>query len=411
MFKSNEDCCNRQRCMNAGALAPQVAQFTRHLSELGHSRLTVSGYEAAARHIAQWLALTKVAVVEIDDAVIDRFGRHRCRCPGIRRVKGVSEKYVKRARRFVEFLSERGIVRSKPKSTSPAFDRHVIEFQEWLRQHRGITELTIGRHGRMVMRLLPALSRKPRSWDAQLIRDVILAETRRVSLAYVKTMTMALRGYLRFLGARGLCRAGLEQAVPTIPQWRLSALPRYIGIADVDRLIATCDRATPAGVRDRAILLLLARLGLRAGDILALRLHHIDWQHAALTVHGKGRRETRLPLPQDAGDAVLDYLKRSRPCVAREELFLTSNAPFRPLCGSTVSSIVRRAVDSSGIAAPTKGANLLRHSAATAMLQGGATLGMIGAVLRHRSPDTTAHYAKVDIVMLQQIAQPWPGDA
>jgi integrase/recombinase XerD len=270
MFKSNEDCRNRQHCMNAGALAPQVAQFTRHLSELGHSRLTVSGYEAAARHIAQWLALTKVAVVEIDDAVIDRFGRHRCRCPGIRRVKGVSEKYVKRARRFVEFLSERGIVRSKPKSTSPAFDRHVIEFQEWLRQHRGITELTIGRHGRMVMRLLPALSRKPRSWDAQLIRDVILAETRRVSLAYVKTMTMALRGYLRFLGARGLCRAGLEQAVPTIPQWRLSALPRYIGIADVDRLIATCDRATPAGVRDRAILLLLARLGLRAGDILAL---------------------------------------------------------------------------------------------------------------------------------------------
>jgi integrase/recombinase XerD len=316
MFKSNEDCCNRQRCMNAGALAPQVAQFTRHLSELGHSRLTVSGYEAAARHMAQWLALTKVAVVEIDDAVIDRFGRHRCRCPGIRRVKGVSEKYVKRARRFVEFLSERGIVRSKPKSTSPAFDRHVIEFQEWLRQHRGITELTIGRHGRMVMRLLPALSRKPRSWDAQLIRDVILAETRRVSLAYVKTMTMALRGYLRFLGARGLCRAGLEQAVPTIPQWRLSALPRYIGIADVDRLIATCDRATPAGVRDRAILLLLARLGLRAGDILALRLHHIDWQHAALTVRGKGRRETRLPLPQDAGDAVLG-LSQAKPALRR----------------------------------------------------------------------------------------------
>jgi Transposase IS66 family len=145
--------------------------------------------------------LTKVAVVEIDDAVIDRFGRHRCRCPGIRQVKGVSEKYVKRAPRFVEFLSERGIVRSKPQSTSPAFDRHVIEFQEWLRQHRGITELTIGRHGRMVMRLLPALSRKPRSWNAQLIRDVILAETRRVSLAYVKTMTMALRGYADWVGS------------------------------------------------------------------------------------------------------------------------------------------------------------------------------------------------------------------
>jgi site-specific recombinase XerD len=411
MFESNEGCCKKQRCMNAGALAPEVAAFTHRLSELGHSSLTVSGYEASARHIAQWLALTRVTVVEIDDAVIDRFARHHCRCPGIRRVKGVSEKYVKRARRFVEFLGERGIVQRKPKSTSPTFDPHVIEFQEWLRQHRGITELTIGRHGRMVVRLLPALGRRPRSWDAQLIRDVILAETRRASLAYVKTMTMALRGYLRFLGARGLCRAGLEQAVPIIPQWRLSALPRYISTVDVDCLIATCDQATPAGIRDRAILLLLARLGLRAGDILALRLHDIDWQHATLTVLGKGRRETRLPLPQDAGDAVLDYLKRSRPRVAWQELFLTSNAPFRPLCGSTVSSVVRRAVDSSGITAPTKGANLLRHSAATAMLQGGATLDMIGAVLRHRSPDTTAHYAKVDIVMLRQIAQPWPGDA
>jgi site-specific recombinase XerD len=188
-------------------------------------------------------------------------------------------------------------------------------------------------------------------------------------------------------------------------------LPRYIGVAEVERLIATCDLTTPAGARDRAVLLLLARLGLRAGDVVALRLDAIDWQQATLTVRGKGRRETKLPLPQDAGDAVLDYLKRGRPCVARDELFLMANAPFRSLRGSTVSSIVCRALDRGGIAAPTKGANLLRHSAATAMLRGGATLDMVGAVLRHRSADMTAHYAKVDVLMLQQIAQPWPGDA
>jgi integrase/recombinase XerD len=411
MVKLKPGCGIHQRNMDVGDLAPLVTEFMAHLRALGYSYLTVRNYEGSARHFACWLVRERLAVGNVDEDVVSRFARHRCRCPGIRRVKGVSEKYVRRARRFVDFLGDCGIVRREPKRTSPAFDRHVIEFQEWLRRHRGITELTIGRHGRMVMRLLPALGRRSQSWDAQLIRNVILAETRRASLAYVKTMTMALRGYLRFLGARGLCRAGLERAVPIIPQWRLSALPRYIGTADVDRLIATCDRATPAGARDQAILLLLARLGLRAGDILALHLHDIDWQHATLTVRGKGRRETRLPLPQDAGDAVLDYLKRSRPCVARQELFLTSNAPFRALSGSTVSSVVRRAVDSSGIVAPTKGANLLRHSAATAMLRGGATLDMIGAVLRHRSPDTTAHYAKVDIVMLQQIAQPWPGDA
>jgi site-specific recombinase XerD len=176
-------------------------------------------------------------------------------------------------------------------------------------------------------------------------------------------------------------------------------------------LIATCDATTPTGARDRAVLLLLARLGLRAGDVIALRLDSIDWSQATITVLGKGRRETRLPLPQDAGDAVLDYLKRGRPRVRRVELFLTLRAPFKPLCGSTMSTIVRRAIDKGGIVAPTKGANLLRHSAATAMLRGGATLDMVGSVLRHRSPDMTAHYAKVDVSMLQQIAQPWPGDA
>ncbi|WP_375784916.1 tyrosine-type recombinase/integrase [Bradyrhizobium sp. Pha-3] len=327
-------------------------------------------------------------------------------------MKGVSKKYVRRVRRFVEFLGERGIVQRKPKLAIPTLDRWVVEFQDWLRQHRGVTELTIDRHGRMVMRLLPALGSKPRSWNAQLIRDVIIAETKRVSLAYVKTMTMALRGYLRFLTARGVCRAGLDHAVPIIPQWRLSSLPRYISSSDVETLIATCDQTTATGVRDRAILLLLARLGLRAGDILSLRLTDIDWQQATLSVRGKGRRETRLPLPQDAGDALLAYLDQARPHVADVRIFFMSNAPIRPLTGSSaVSDVVRGAIRKAGIPAPSNGANLLRHSAATAMLRGGATLDTVGAVLRHRSPDMTAHYAKVDVTMLLQIAQPWPGDA
>jgi site-specific recombinase XerD len=398
--------------MVAGDLAPLVTEFARHLTVLGHASLTVSGYDAAARHIAQWLTLAKIAVADIDDGVIDRFARHRCRCPGIRREKGVSEKYVRRARRFVEFLGERGIIQRKSKLPLPTLDGRVVEFQDWLRQHRGVTELTIDRHGRMVMRLLPALGNRPRSWNAQLIRDVIIAETKRVSLAYVKTMTMALRGYLRFLSARGLCRAGLDRAVPIIPQWRLSSLPRYISSSDVETLITTCDRTTATGVRDRAILLLLARLGLRAGDILSLRLTDIDWQQATLSVRGKGRRETRLPLPQDAGDAVLAYLDQGRPHVADGRIFFMSNAPIRPLTGSSaVSDVVRGAIRKAGIPAPSNGANLLRHSAATAMLRGGATLDMVGAVLRHRSPDMTAHYAKVDVTMLLQIAQPWPGDA
>jgi site-specific recombinase XerD len=397
--------------MDAGSLAPLVAEFGHKLKALGHTHLTVMGYDASARHFGQWLTQNGIEIAEIDEAVIKRFACHRCHCPGNRQSKPMSKKYVRRVRRFVAFLARRGIIQRQTAKAADTPDQRVLEFQEWLRRHRGICAKTIDRHGRMIMRLLPALGNDPGNWDAPLVRETIIAETKRASHAHVKTMTQALRGYLRFLSAQGLCRAGLEHAVPTIPQWRLSSLPRYIGTADVERLIATCDFDTPTDIRNRAILLLLARLGLRAGDVSALRFDDIDWQYATVSVRGKGRRETRLPLPQDAGDAVLRYLNHGRPHIACDALFLTLNAPFRPLCGSAVSAIVCRALDKAGIAAPTKGANLLRHSAATAMLRGGATLDAVGAVLRHRSPDTTAHYAKVDVTMLQQIAQPWPGGA
>jgi integrase/recombinase XerD len=412
MAKSNEARRNRLVCMNAVDLAPLVKDLIHQLSDLGHTRLTVRDYARASRHFIQWLRLSKLAVGDIDDTVAERFARHRCRCFGTRRTTSVSAGHMGQVRRFLEFLGERKIVRRESKVAPPAFDRRVLEFQDWLRQHRGIREVTIDRHGRMIMRLLPALGSTSKSWDAKLIREVILAERKRASIATVKQMITALRGYIRFLGARRLCRAGLDHALPSIPQWRLSVLPRYIGASDVEQLIVTCDQTTRTGLRDRAILLLLARLGLRASDILALSLTDIDWQQATLTVCGKGRREIRLPLPQDVGDAVLAYLKQGRPRVPDERIFYTSNAPIRPLTKTTaVSNIVRRAITKAGIATPSKGTNLLRHSAATAMLRGGATLDMVGAVLRHGSPNVTAHYAKVDVLMLQQIAQPWLGDA
>jgi site-specific recombinase XerD len=411
MANPKQGSCDCERSMDAGELTPLVAEFVANLETLGYSSLTMSGYEASARHFACWLARAGHAAGDVDDDVVRRFASHRCHCPGFRRLNRVSKKYARRARRFVEFLADRGLVQRTTSVSPPAHNQRVRAFQNWLQRHRGISDRTIDRHGRMVMRLLPALGSDPGQYHAHLVRQVILAETKRASIAYVKTMAMALRGYLRFLAASGLCRPGLDQAVPTIPQWRLSALPRYIGSADVERLIATCDLTTLAGVRDRAVLCLLARLGLRAGDIVALRLDDIEWRQATLSVRGKSRRETRLPLPQDAGDAVLDYLRHGRPKSACDRLFLTSTAPFQALSGSTVSSIVRRALDRARIAAPSKGANLLRQSAATAMLRRGATLDMVGAVLRHRSPDMTAHYAKVDVLMLQQIARPWPGDA
>jgi integrase/recombinase XerD len=411
MSGSNDDHCRGRQFMDAGDLAPLVAKFTHRLSQDGYAQLSVRAYEDAARHLAHWLAEARIAVADIDESVVDRFARHRCRCPGGRRTKQLSGEYVRRARRFVVFLVERGITRHKAKRGAPAPDRRVVEFQDWQRRHRGLSEKTIDLHGHMLMRLLPALRPSPRSWEAQHIREVIVAETKRASRVHVKKMASALRGYVRFLSAHGFCRAGLEHAVPTIPEWRLSTLPRYIDAAQVGRIIATCDPSSPTGLRDRAILLLLARLGLRAGDIVSLGLSDLDWKRATLSVRGKSRRETRLPLPQDAGDAVLAYLEGARPRVECDRVFFMLKAPIRPITDArAVAGIVRSAIRKAGIDAPTKGASLLRHSAATAMLRGGATLDMVGAVLRHRSPDMTAYYAKVDATMLSQVAQPWPGD-
>jgi integrase/recombinase XerD len=401
------------RLMNAGPLQPLIDAFVAGLQSQRHTSLTISNYEHSARHFADWLCRSNVALGLVDEDVVRRFARHRCRCPGTRRQDHVSAKYVRRVQRFIRFLADREVL---PAVTPPVLkrgDARIAAYQDWLRHHRGISERTIDRHGRMITRLLPALGADPELYDALLIRRVIIDEAARSSRPHVKTMTTALRGYLRFLAATGLSRCSLDHAVPTIPQWRLSALPRYLPAGAVEQVIASCDLTKPQGIRDRAILLLLARLGLRAGDVLMIRLGDIAWNEGTIRVRGKSRREIRLPLPQDVGDALLDYLTRGRSSADEDRVFLRCYAPYRPFKGSSViSSIVRLALNRAGIVdAPSRGANLLRHSAATSMLRAGATLDAVGTLLRHRSIDTTAHYAKVDVTMLQLIAQPWPGEA
>ena len=409
MRKQDPNSPSRRPRMNAGALAPFVEKFAEHLTGLGHPRLTVTCYSDPARHFADWLCRVGIAASDVDDRVIDEFAHHRCQCPGGRRGKLVSPNYVRRVRRFVRFLAESGVVASSLACTTPGVDPRVTEFLEWLRCHRGLSERTLHLRGQVMRRLLPALGNDPATYDAALVRRVIVEEARRSSSSSVRTMTVTLRGYLRFLMASGRCRPWLDHAVPTVPHWRLSALPRYLPMADVERLIASCAVTTPAGIRDRAILLLLARLGLRAGDILAMRFDDIDWAKGTLRVCGKSRREVCLPLPQDAGDALLDYLNRARPKVGYDRIFLRAFAPYRPV--RAISTVVRLGLERAGITdAPSHGARLLRHSAATGMLRAGATLDAIGVVLRHRSTDTTMHYAKVDIAMLRPIAQPWLGD-
>jgi site-specific recombinase XerD len=202
----------------------------------------------------------------------------------------------------------------------------------------------------------------------------------------------------------------LLAAIPTLVHRRLSSLPRYLGAEDVERVITSCDVAAEAGRRDRAILLLLARLGLRAGDIVQLRLRDIDWRAAWIHVTGKGRRETRLPLTREVGDALVAYLTQSRPETDTDVVFVRSRAPFRAFRSHcAVSVIVDRAFARAGVTRPSRGAaHLLRHSVATSMLRHGASLQDVAALLRHQSVTTTEIYAKVDVKALRTIAQPWP---
>ena len=216
--------------------------------------------------------------------------------------------------------------------------------------------------------------------------------------------------FLRYLIAQGKCPAVLEAAIPRVAHWRLSSLPRYLRSEDIERIIASCNCTTAVGRRNRAILLLLARLALRAGDIAQLDLKDIDWEQAWIHVSGKSRRQTRLPLTQEVGDALAAYLQDGRPLVRIDKLFISSFAPYRPLgTRCTVSAIVARALRRAGVTRPSRGAaHLLRHSKASSMLRQGKSLQEIADLLRHRSIQTTEIYAKVDVTTLGTIAQPWP---
>lgn len=217
--------------------------------------------------------------------------------------------------------------------------------------------------------------------------------------------------FLRYLTVQGHCRSGLEQALIAPARWSQQSLPRGLSSEQVQRVLTRCP-STPRGVRDRAILLLLIRLGLRAGDVVSLRLSDLSFETATIQVCGKGGREVRLPLPQDVGDALLEYLRGGRPRVQSESVFLRSVAPFKPFAGSrrshAVTHVARSALKRAGVQAPTCGAHVFRHTAACEMLRRDVGLEGIAAVLRHRSIETTGLYAKVDLRLLEQVAQPWP---
>jgi site-specific recombinase XerD len=413
MVKRQYSLDTSHRHMKPGFLGSHLHLFLQDLKRRGYTPLTVRNYADSVCHFAQWTYETQQPNFgQLTDELLSRFSTHRCRCPGGRKHRSVSRKYTKRVRRFFRYLQSAGLIAETAGDESSILPSAPIvdEFIGWLKEHRGISPITVS-HYREELARLPGwlIKSQERAMTAARIRALVLERATQQSASATRFMTMALRMYLRFLGVTGRSPSSLVGAIPSMPHWRLSALPRYLPPKQVEKLIRTCDRRTLLGARDRAVLLLLARLGLRAGDVANLRFEDFDWSAGRLKVCGKTRREAWLPLPQDAGDAILEYLK-SRPAVPVDQVFLCVQAPYRSMQSSAVvSSIVDHALHSAGIDnTPCRGATLLRHSAATSMLRGGATLDAVSAMLRHRSLDMTAHYAKVDLLMLGRIAQPWP---
>ena len=295
-------------------------------------------------------------------------------------------------------------------------DRHrplERDFERYLLHERGLAAATIGNY-LWVFALFLTTHFNKEMVDPQQLRpsDVIrfvqrIAQSQPPSSA--KFTITGLRAFLRFLYVQGRTATNLTSSVPTIPHWKVTVIPKTLKVHEIESLLRSCDQTTMVGKRDYAVLCLLARLGLRAGEVVAMILDDIDWRAGELTVRGKGRTRERLPLLVEVGQALAAYLREARPSCDSRHLFVTTRAPFHELAGpTTVGSIIRRALQRAGLNPPQRGAHLLRHSLATTLLQRGASLQEIGDVLRHRHPATTQIYAKVDIAALQTLVQPWP---
>jgi site-specific recombinase XerD len=395
-----------------GYVMPFVEGFINELRATGYAALSVAEIARGVTHLETWARERGLPLSRFDDGALAEFVNHLGSSACCGRNKGVFKVTRVAARLFIAYLRRMAVVETVPalQSATPPL---LTTFSTWMRQHRGLAPRTIVGYERSIGIFLAVEGHEPARYTAAGVRAFVVTCTRERSRAYAKWIVRAVRLWLRFLAAQGLCPVGLDAAVPTVPEWRLSALPRYLEPAVVERVIAACDYGTAHGCRDRAILLLLARLGLRAGDVAGLQLADIDWAQGTIRVCGKGRRTVLLPLPQEVGDALLAYLQDKRPRVALTSVFLCTRAPYRPFASSaSIADVVRLALARAGVTdAPSRGAHLLRHSAATAMLRAGSTLETIGALLRHVSPDTTAHYAKVDVATLATVAQPWPGGA
>jgi site-specific recombinase XerD len=378
------------------------------LSDRGYRGQTIREKLWTVARLARWMAARRLEVVDLDERRVDEFVKAQHR--GGRHRRGLRPTLLQ----WLGQLRNTGVVRTPApiRDDSPGAVL-IARYTEHLKRERALAASTIAGYLAVVWTFVDEHIKRAAACPAALrpgdVRDFLLARVGRMAPKRVQYMGTALRSFLRFLFLRGETGVDLAIAVPTVRQAHLASVPRHLSPKDVERLLNGCDCSSATGRRDRAILLLLARLGLRAGEIMALQLGDLRWRQGEIIVRGKGLILDRLPLPADAGQALALYLQKDRPAGPSRCVFLCRKAPHRGFSHpSTVTTIVMRALARAGLTPPTRGAHLLRHSLATTMVRRGASFAEIGQVLRHRSPSTTEIYAKLDFGALRDVAMPWP---
>lgn len=389
----------------SGPLEPVLPAFAEELARLGFTRTSAEQHVCFLADLDRWMAASNLDVGDLSREVVDAFLAHRCEA-------GYALYSSRRAiAPLLEFMSGQGLLRVEDPAPLGPVERLLTDYDSYLRAERGLANETVDCYLRCVRRFVEARVRGGAldlaSLTARDVSGYVLAVCPGKAKGSAKLVVTSLRSLLGWLHMTGAVPVALGGAVPAAAGWRLARLPEALEPDAVDRLLASCDRRTVVGRRDYAILLLLVRLGLRAGEVSGLKLADLDWRHGEIAVTGKGKRTERLPLPADVGAAISGYLRRGRPSTALDRsVFVRVRAPHRGLSQSGVSSVVRNAAGRAGLG--QMAAHRLRHTAATTMLRSGSTLSEVGQVLRHRTASSTAIYAKVDRDALRTLAQLWP---
>jgi site-specific recombinase XerD len=397
------------RRLHEGPLGRHIDDYAALLVEGGYLRTPARVQLRLIADFSRWLQLRRLEAKDLNQQKTEQYLKDRKRSVSIKLGDAAC------LRRLLKLLRDLRIVDHET-STIPAgeHERLADDFKHYLFKERSLAPKTVVDQLLMTRRFLRECfgggSIRLDQLCATDVTGFIQRHAYALSHARTRAVVTCLRTFLQYLLWRGEIRTNLAACVPSVLNRRFATLPKSLQANQVQLVLNHCDRRVAMGKRDYAILLLLARLGLRAGEVVALRLEDINWEAGEFTICGKGKRMARLPLPQEIGEAIADYLQHGRPCCATRHLFVRLRAPLVGFANSiAISSIVRRALERAGVDSPRKGAHLFRHTLASEMLRRGASMPEIGKLLRHEDPESTEVYAKVDLDSLRMLVLPWPG--